>query len=79
MSVEMYTDGGSKPLGRFRRNNTICAEKIDLDFGGTHLYPCLSMKSKGAAVQILEDEFWYIDENGTVSIKQIKSVVVFFK
>ena len=38
---------------------------------GTDLYPCLSMDSKGAAVQILEDEFWYSDKDGTVSLKEI--------
>ena len=75
MSLEMYTDEKEtkKRWGRFRKNNKpIDAEKLDLDFEGKGLYPCLSMDSKGAAVQILEDEFWYLDEDGTVSLKEIK-------
>ena len=72
ISIEIYTDekDTKKRLGRFRKNNNpIGAETIDLE--GKGLYPCLSMESKGAAVQILEDEFWYLDEDGTVSFKEI--------
>ena len=75
MSVEVYKKEG-KTVGCFKRNKEKYFE-LKLDDVGKVFYPCLAMRSRGAAAKLLSDRFWISDKSSSETHKVSFCVFIF--